>query len=198
MQKILLLILGIYILYYAGNIIYDLFFDNVKVVDNQDDGQLVNMGGDHEEDHAEDTAVKQISTESVGHVELPNSADFNEDDLYAEDEAPTNYNADAVRKDYEEEQQLERYGFSEEQERQTLEQERLALEKENQEKKQIADNILASIKIPKENIISSTVKVLADVWDDNNFDQFMETAKAHVVLVSNDQGHKTYKTTLSA
>lgn len=198
MQKILLFILGMYVLYYAGNIIYDLFFDNVKVVDNQDEGQLVNMSGDEDHQEDEEQAVRQISTESVGQVELPNSADIDEADLYDEEEAPTNYNADAVRKDFEEEQQLERYSLSEEQEKQLLEQERLALEKENQEKKQFAESVIASIKIPKEKIVSSESKSLPDAWNDDSFDQFLETAKSHVVMVSNDKGHKTYKTTLSA
>ena len=196
MQKIFLFILMVYFLYYAGNIIYDLFFDNVKVVENQDDGQLVNMVKDNQY-NKEDSHIKYVSPESVGESELPDSANIDERDLYNEDEQPTNYNTDVVKKNYDEEKLLERYNLSEAQERELLEQEALELEKENQEKKQLAKSLLVGIDITKENIVASKSDLKKDQMKHDYFDQFLETAKSHVVMKSNDNGHKTYKTTLS-
>lgn len=196
MQKIFLFILMVYFLYYAGNIIYDLFFDNVKVVENQDDGQLVNMVNDNQY-NKEDSHIKYVSPESVGESELPDSANIDERDLYNEDEQPTNYNTDVVKKNYDEEKLLERYNLSEAQERELLEQEALELEKENQEKKQLAKSLLVGIDITKENIVASKSDLKKDQMKHDYFDQFLETAKSHVVMKSNDNGHKTYKTTLS-
>jgi len=188
MKKILLFILVVYVLYYTINILYDLFFDDVKSVDSQDDGTLVSMGRNDPEGLQEETAVRQVTPESLGDVELPNSTEIDEDALYGDNETPTNYNTDAVRRDFEEEQQLDRYNFSEEQEKE-------ALEKENQEKKRIADE--ASKKIPRENIVSIKKKITPAVINDDyaNFDNFLVQAS---VKVSNDKSHKAYKTKLSA
>ena len=196
MQKIFLFILMVYFLYYAGNIVYDLFFDNVKVVENQDDGQLVNMVNDNQY-NKEDSHIKYVSPESVGESELPDSANIDERDLYNEEEQPTSYNTDVVKKNYDEEKLLERYNLSEAQERELLEQEALELEKENQEKKQLAKSLEVGINITKEKIVASKSDLKKDQMKNDYFDQFLETAKSHVVMKSNDNGHKTYKTTLS-
>ncbi|RYE12252.1 MAG: hypothetical protein EOP45_23175 [Sphingobacteriaceae bacterium] len=165
-----------------------MFFDGVKSVDSQDDGTLVNMGRNDHEGLQEETAVRQVTPESLGDVELPNSTEIDEDDLFDKDEPPTNYNTDAVRRDFEEELQLDRYNYSEEQEKE-------ALEKENQEKKRLADE--ASKKIPKENIVSIKKKITPAVINDDyaNFDNFLVQAS---VKVSNDKSHKAYKAKLSA
>lgn len=191
MKKILLFILVVYVLYYTVNILYDLFFDDIKSVDSQDDGTLVSMGRNDPEELQEETAVRQVTPESLGDVELPNSTEIDEDALYGDNETPTNYNTDAVRREFEEEQQLDRYNFSEEQEKE-------ALEKENQEKKRIADE--ASKKIPQESIVSIKKKITPAVINDDfaNFDNFLAQSKTSVVMVSNDKGHKAYKIKRSA
>jgi len=185
MGKILLFILVVYVIYYAGNIIYDLFFDKELAVANQDEGQLVSM----KKDDDPPPEIKRYDIDAVENVEAPNSYDLDEDNLYDDNESPTNYDADTIRRNYEEEAELDKYSAADQQDQKLLEQ-------ENQEKKHIVSQLFPTIKTQTAHILSSTKEVLTNAWDDDKFDDFLNLANQHVVLTSNIDGHKVFKSTL--
>lgn len=183
MGKVLLFIFGAYVLYYVANIIYDLFFSEQKAAVSRDEGQLVSIIKDEEPPD-----IKRFDIEDVEDVEVPKSYIVDEETLYADNNTPTNYDAEAFRTNYEEEQELEKYNSSQP--------EKQLLEQENQEKKLIVSQLLNGIRTPTENIISDTKEVISNVLDTDKFNDFLNIATSHVVLTSNVNGHKVFKSTL--
>ena len=183
MGKVLLFILGAYVLYYVVNIIYDLFFANQKAAAHQDEGQLVSMNKDDEPPD-----IKRFGIDDVEEVEVPKSYVVDEVELYEDNDTPTNYDAEAFRTNYEEEAELEKYSSSQP--------EKQLLEQENQEKKLIVSHLLNGIRTPTEKFISNTKEVISNALDTDKFDDFLNIANQHVVLTSNIDGHKVFKSTL--
>jgi len=183
MGKVILFILVGYVLYYAVNIIYDLFFANAKTVASQEEGQLVSMSKD---DDPPD--IRRIDIDDVENVEVPKSYIVDEAELYDDNDTPTNYDAEAFRTNYEEEKELEHYSSSQS--------EKQLLEQENQEKKLFVSHFLNGIRTPAETIISNTKEVISNALDTDKFDDFLNIATSHVVLSSNIDGHKVFKSTL--
>lgn len=181
MGKVLLFILGAYVLYYTVNIIYDLFFHTQKTAASQDEGQLVSMSRDDEPPD-----IKRFGIDDVEEVEVPKS--YVVDELHDNNDTPTNYDAEALRTNYEEEVELEKYS--------SPQPEKQLLEQENQEKKLIVSHLLNGIRTPTENFISNKKEVISNALDTDKFDDFLNIANSHVVLTSNINGHKVFKSTL--
>jgi len=183
MGKVILFILGAYVVYYAVNIFYDLFLAKAKTVASQDEGQLVSITS--KDDEPPD--IRSFNVEDVEDVEVPQSYVVDEEVLYDDSDTPTNYDAEAFRTNYEEERELETYDSQSEKQ---------LLEQENQEKKLFVSHLLNGIKTPTENFISTTKEVISNAWDTDKFDDFLNIANSHVVLTSNIDGHKVFKSTL--
>lgn len=71
-------VLGVYVLYYAGNIVYDLFLKKVKTV--QTDVTEEFSIGDYAENNRD--SVKQVGIDDVENLNTPNS--FHNKELHAE------------------------------------------------------------------------------------------------------------------
>lgn len=103
MGKFTLIILGIYILYYVGNIIYDLYLKKEKIV-TEDDTVEYSLG-----DIAENVSkeIKSVEIDDVENLETPqsfyNEVINNEND----DEDSNNTDMEKLAKKYEEEKEEE-------------------------------------------------------------------------------------------
>lgn len=80
MGKFTMIILGIYILYYAGNIVYDLFLKKTNTV-KTDDTEVFSIGDFAERDQPE---ITQVGIEDAEPLNVPNS--FSPSDYAFEDE----------------------------------------------------------------------------------------------------------------
>lgn len=182
MGNIYLFILIAYVLYYAGQIIYDLFFLKDKNLAIESEGELVSI-------QREPPDLKNVGIDDIEDIEVPSSYDVDDSQLSdVDEEEPSNYDIEAIRKSYEEEEELNKYSEAEILEDQNM-------EKSNHDKKQLASQLLSNLNIANEQIISSKTEVVP-VMSDTDFANFLTEASNHVVMASNTNGHKVFKSSL--
>lgn len=94
MGKFTMIILGIYILYYAGNIVYDLFLKKTNSV-KTDDTEVFSIGDFAERDQPD---IIQVGIEDAEPLNVPNS--FSPSD-YALDDEPQSFSQTETKPDIE-------------------------------------------------------------------------------------------------
>lgn len=106
MGKIITFIVIGYLIYYAIQIVYDLFIKKSPVVIDKDDGELISLG--QIEEDLEPNEVRKINIDQVEDIAIPHSFDVDSDDFDINDGEPTNSEADLnhLKKQYDEEQTL--------------------------------------------------------------------------------------------
>ncbi|MEB4760208.1 hypothetical protein OZN48_06885 [Chryseobacterium indologenes] len=105
MIKIFLTILVVYLLYYAGNIVYDLFLKKDPEL-KEEDAEEYALTAITEQDKAE---IKEVSIDDVEHLNTPNS--FNTKELFSSnDEEPDEpHDLEHWRKKFESEQDIDAF-----------------------------------------------------------------------------------------
>lgn len=182
MGNIYLWILIAYVLYYSGNIIYDLFFLKDKTLAVESEGELVSISRDPPE-------VKNFGVDDIEDIEVPSSYDADDSQLSeADEENPSSYDIEAARKNYEELEELNQYSEAEK-----LEDENM--ERSNHDKKEMASQLLSKLNIPTDQVISSQSEVIPKMTDDR-FNGFLQTAVDHVVVDNQPNGHRVFKSSL--
>ena len=99
MGKVILITGILYILYYAGNLVYDLFIKKPIVVTNQNEGELISLGSIME---IEPEPVKNIREEEVEDLDTPNSYQLDDEELLLSGNDQNNH-----KDRYEEENEIE-------------------------------------------------------------------------------------------
>lgn len=175
-------IIGAYCVYYLGNVIYDLFLAKEKVPKENDDGVIISLGEITENDNQ---PIAYVSVDDVETVTLPNSFDASEDEIFSS-ENTEEIQLDKLKEQFEEEKYLEQ----EEQEK-TEFQTQLA---DFSETKSLLKSVLA---LKAQNIISEAKEIISNNNSKlDDWDSFIEKATTNVVLTSNNDGHKVFKSTL--
>lgn len=182
MGNIYVFILIAYVLYYAGQIIYDLFFLKDKSLAVESEGELVSIQRDTPD-------IKNVGIDDIEDIEMPSSYDADDSQLSdIDEEEPSNYDIEAIRSSYEEEEELEKYSESEQLEE-------ASMERSNHDKKQMTSQLLTNLKIPNDQIVSSKTEMVPEMTD-STFDNFVQEAINHVVVASTNNGHKVFKSSL--
>ena len=105
MGKFTIIIIIFYILYYAGNIIYDLFLKNETVVKNEETEEFSLM--EFSEEHKDD--VKDIGIEDVENLNMPNSFTKRELSPSPIEESEERQDMDYWREKFESEQNIDSF-----------------------------------------------------------------------------------------
>ena len=181
MGKILIYIIGAYCVYYAFNIVYDMFLAKEKVPKQNDDGETISLGEITENDYA---AVKNVAVEDVETVNFPTSFDADEEEIFSSsngEEIPL----ESLKIQYEEESLIEQE----------------SKETEDFKNQQVdfieaKSSIKSVLALKTQNIISEAKQIISNNTTElDNWESFMDRATANVVLTSNNDGHKVFKST---
>ena len=169
MAKFIIILLVLYVIYYTGNIVYDLFIkkDNSLITEESDVFSL----SDFEEQNRSD--VTTVGIEDVENLNTPRS--FNKKEFPINDKpSQERQNIDVLRQRFESEQDIDSFDPS-------------AINQNNEEEKYQSEiHEDEEIESPKED------KVLAKKANKEMFDDFLNLAETLVQLVSNNKGHKVY------
>lgn len=168
-------IIGIYLIYYIGNIVYDLFLAKEKLLKDDDEGETINM----EEFANSDETIKNIKVEDVENVTLPNSYDADENEIYSEPTSTEDYEKN-IQKNFEEEETIE-----------ALEKEMLA--KTNEDLDKTSKALKTVLEKSKVNVISESREFTKnDLLNPEDWTNMMNEAGTKVILTSDKKGHKAY------
>lgn len=169
MAKFIIILLVLYLIYYAGNIVYDLFIKKGNSINTEESDVFSIM--EFEEQNRDD--VTSVGIEDVENLNTPKS--FNKREFpINEKPSEERQNIDVLRQRFESEQNIDSFDPS-------------AVNQNNEEEEhqsEIHDD--EEIESPKED------KVLAKKANKEMFDDFLNLAETLVQLVSNNNGHKVY------
>ena len=172
-------IIGAYVVYYVGNIIYDLFLAKQKVPKEDDDGEIISLG---DIVSVERTTVSNISIEDVESVNMPESYEVDESQLYSENATNEEYDI-SLQKNYEEEESSEWY-----------ESEEAKVQKDdlNKVEKSIKELYTKGVAVisEKKEFFKNKVAETNEGWENA-----LAQAQMEVVMTQNNGGHKSYKST---
>lgn len=169
MAKFIIILLALYVIYYTGNIVYDLFIKkgNSLITEESDVFSITEF----EEQNR--TVVMTIGIEDVENLNTPKS--FNKREFPINEEpSEERQNIDVLRERFESEQNID--SFDPTAINQNIEEEDIQSETPDDEE----------IESPKED------QVLAKKANKEMFDDFLSLAETLVQLVSNNKGHKVY------
>ena len=191
MGKVILITGILYLLYYAGNIVYDLFIKKPIVVHNENEGELISIGAILEN---ESEPVKNIREEEVEDLNTPNSYQLDDDELLFSDNDQNSH-----KERFEEENEIEQFSLTETQEAGTENlisqtEEKKALE-EKEEQQSFLSRLGVAIGIGEKEITSKSKEIIPIKISDEAFRNFFEKASNHIVI-ANDNGQNFYKSSL--
>lgn len=178
MGKVLIITCIVYLLYYAGNVAYDLFIKKPPVVRNENDGEIISLGEIIED---EITNVQSIKEEDVENLNTPSSYIIEDEEALFSDEE----NSNTQKERYDEEREIDNY---------IDETPELAAE-EKQNQSSFLSKLTSAIKVREKEIISKETDFIPNVISDDMFRNFFEKASSHIV-VGNDNGRNFYKSSL--
>lgn len=173
-------IIGAYVLYYIGNIIYDLFLAKQKVPKGDDDGEIISLG---DMVSPERTTISNVSIEDVENVNMPESYEVDENQLYSENATNEQY-AISIQKNYEEEESAQWY-------------EQKEMESQKNDLNKAAKSLQDIVKASAQSIISEKKEFIKNGFTSSaeHFESLISQAQMQVIMTSNNDGHKTYKST---
>ncbi|REC60441.1 hypothetical protein DRF65_20475 [Chryseobacterium pennae] len=178
MGKVFIVTGILYLLYYAGNIVYDLFIKTAVIVRNENEGELISLGSITEDMPADIVNVSEQETENLN---MPGSYTFSDDEaLFAENDDESGIH----QARYEEEKMIDNYNE---------EPEPTTEEKNNQTS--FLSRISSGLSLKEEDVLSKETEVLPSVISDEVFRNFLEKASHHIV-VSSESGQNFYKSSL--
>lgn len=174
MGKVLIITGLLYLLYYTGNVVYDLFIKKQIVNSNENDGELISLESIIEEIPS---SVTNIYEDEVENLNLPSSYDYEEMEL------PNDDGESFISKHYEEEQEIENFYIKNLQ------------EEDGKEVRQSFLSNLSSVIASKNSEISQEKEIIPTVISDEMFRNFFEKASRHIV-VGSESGQSFYKSSL--
>lgn len=191
MGKVILITGILYLLYYVGNIVYDLFIKKPIVVHNENEGELISIGAILEN---ESEPVKNIREEEVEDLNTPNSYQLDDEELLFSDNDQNSH-----KERFEEENEIEQFSLTETQEAGTENlnsqtEEKKALE-EKEEQQSFLSRVGVAIGIGEKEITSKSKEIIPIKISDEAFRNFFEKANNHIVI-ANDNGQNFYKSSL--
>ena len=191
MGKVILITGILYLLYYAGNIVYDLFIKKPIVVHNENEGELISIGAILEN---ESEPVKNIREEEVEDLNTPNSYQLDDDELLFSDNDQNSH-----KERFEEENEIEQFSLTETQEAGTENlisqtEEKKALE-EKEEQQSFLSRLGVAIGIGEKETTPKSKEIIPAKLSDEAFRNFFEKANSHIVI-GNDNGQNFYKSSL--
>ena len=174
MNKILLIILGAYIIYYAAMLIYDLFIaKDDKIVENlEDEIDLTEV--------LEEEDFKKVDVDQVESIQTPDSFTL-KDEI---DEAPyqSKEDLDELEERYKQERELEEFDTSISTEKKEVK------EEEKKEEESIKNDDPSQKDTEKK---STSISSRDNLWTD-----IVNKANTSVQVVENIEGHVSYRSTI--
>ncbi|AZI38660.1 hypothetical protein [Epilithonimonas vandammei] len=191
MIKIFLTILIVYLLYYAGNIVYDLFLKKDNAL-KEDEAQEYALAALTEQDKAE---IKAVRIDDVEHLNTPNS--FNTKELFSSngEEADEPHDLDHWRQKFESEQDIDAFEIAPQIDEQLTE------SKEVPQDDWVEEEIVQGT---ENGISTNPTSVIADNADSRpenespslklkqQFNQFLSLAETQIQVLSDRDGFKVY------
>lgn len=179
MIKICITILVVYLLYYAGNIVYDLFLKKETVV-KDDEGEEFALETFAEMNTNE---ITEVSIDDVEHLNTPNS--FLKKELFppTEIEPDESRDLDYYKKKFESEEEIDAFENQTETEGHA--------EEENIKNTQ-KTNYSATISENDENVQAKLKKEDTSLKLKKKFNQFLNLAETQVQVLSDRDGFKVY------
>ncbi len=190
MTKIFLTILVLYLLYYTGNIVYDLFLKKDNAL-KEDEAQEYALAALSEQDKAE---IKAVRIDDVEHLNTPNS--FNTKELFSSngEEADEPHDLDHWRRRFESEQDIDAFETMPEMDGNSTEKEISKYLPSEQDDIQNAEmkEFVATPPEKEENAQSEHEKENTALKLKQQFNQFLNLAETYVQVVSDLDGFKVY------
>ena len=190
MIKIFLSILAVYLLYYAGNIVYDLFLkkDSSKRDEESEEYALTEFTGNN-------TAIKQVSIDDVEHLNTPSS--FSSKELFSsmEEERDEPHNLEDWRRKFESEQDIDAFEVAPPIDEQSIESKEVpehdwaAQEIVHDTEKRMSSNPTSDI---ADNVDSRPEKESTALKLKQQFNQFLSLAETQVQVLADRDGFKVY------
>lgn len=190
MIKIFLTILIVYLLYYAGNIVYDLFLKKDSA-SKEEEAQEYALKALTEQDKAE---IKAVSIDDVEHLNTPNS--FNAKELFSsngqEPEEP--HDLDHWRQKFESEQDIDAFETMPEMYGNSTDPKEISQHDlvEQQDIQTIEERELKDPDSNNDSSHSQHEKEDAALKLKQQFNQFLNLAETYVQVVSDRDGFKVY------
>lgn len=174
MTKIIIIIIAVYLLYYAGNIIYDLFLkkDSSTEKEEADEYSLSDL--------AQNGNVHEIGIDDVENVAVP--ASFNKKELFpikAEEQAD-NWDLEQWQKKFETEQDIDSFEDQPEIREQSEEQ---------------SFTIPEEVQNPQHDENTGKLSTKRKAYQDQ-FSQFLSLAETSVQVISDYDGYKIYQSVI--
>jgi len=194
MIKIFLTILVVYLLYYAGNIVYDLFLkkDSSQQKEESEEYALTTFTGNN-------TAVQKVTIDDVEHLNTPSSFSTREPFSSVQEESGEPHDLEDWRRKFESEQDIDAFETDPQIEEQSTEPKEVpeddwAVQEsiQNDEKATFSDqtsDVEDNINTTQENE-SSSLKLK------QQFHQFLSLAETHVQVLADSDGFKVYHSLL--
>lgn len=187
MTTFIIILIALYILYYVGNIIYDLFL-KTKSTAKIDDNEIFSLV-EFEEEHRSD--VKMVGIEDVENLTTPKSfyrKQFPIEIVRSEERQ----DIDDYRRRFESEQNIDSF-----EEESSLEQPEETIEEEAEEdvENEVEEDLYNEEVDQLENIEEHLLKL--EKASNNYWENVLNIASSSVQLVQNLKGHKVYHSTLN-
>jgi len=194
MIKIFLTILAVYLLYYAGNIAYDLFLkrDSSRHEEESEEYTLTEFTGNN-------TTVKEVTIDDVEHLNTPNS--FNAKELFSlnEEEPDKPYDLEDWRRKFESEQNIEVFETDPQIDEQSLEPKEIP-EDDRAAQENIQNAEIGAFSDPisdiAKNLDSERENESPSMKLKQQFNQFLSLAETHVQVLADRDGYKVYHSML--
>ncbi|MDP9955008.1 hypothetical protein J2X97_000645 [Epilithonimonas hungarica] len=190
MSKIFITILAVYLLYYAGNIAYDLFLkkDSSKSDEESEEYAMTEFTGNN-------TEIKQVSIDDVEHLNTPSS--FSSKELFSsmEEERDEPHNLEDWRRKFESEQDIDAFEFAPPIDEQSIESKEVpehdwaAQEIVQDTEKRMSSNPTSDI---ADNVDSRLEKGSPALKLKQQFNQFLNLAETQVQVLADRDGFKVY------
>ncbi|MBT2621312.1 hypothetical protein [Chryseobacterium sp. ISL-6] len=178
MGKVFIITGILYLLYYAGNIVYDLFIKTPTAFRNENEGEVISLGSITDEIPTDTVRVSEQETEDLT---MPGSYTFSDEEGLFSD---NNDESGIHQTRYEEEKAIDNYNADPEP---TTE------EKDGQTS--FLSRISSALTIKEQDVLSREAEILPTVISDEMFRDFFEKASRHIV-VSSESGQNFYKSSL--
>lgn len=190
MIKIFLTILAIYLLYYAGNIVYD-FFLKKDGLTKQSEIEEYALTAFAEEKTDE---IQEVSIDDVEHLNTPNSYNRKELFLNTGEKTDAIYDLHHFRNKFESEQDIDAFETRPENDRHSTEPEEIPkyhlAEQENIQDDEIKE--LSAAPSEEENVRSESTKENPALKLKQQFNQFLNLAETQGQVISDRDGFKVY------
>lgn len=174
MGKVLIITGLLYLLYYTGNVVYDLFIKKQNVNSNENEGEIISLENITGE---VPTSTTNIYEDEVENLNLPSSYDYDEMEL------PNDDGENFINHHYEEEQEIENFYIKD------------LKEEDGKEVRQSFLSSLISVIGSKNSEVSQEKEIIPTVISDEMFRNFFEKASRHIV-VGSESGQSFYKSSL--